>query len=258
MEISSLNFMQPNFTARKEIIRRADDLVRHSRKNFPVLSNSYMDMFYNIRNYAFLSDKSKKADRLYNKVSERVGKVREHSDVYSENRSDGEYKALLGCIKDLKAGNCEECSDTLTATLAANGYYHSYKYDLALDVSIINKETGEVESSSRNQLDHTFVVTTLDKYPASEKNRVVADSWLGFADSISGAKEKYKKIYSDRIKEIILEKFLTLNNKETINPSDYEVRTKMVFCPSLRDAYDSIEEMGDYCKRKYKELVFNN
>ena len=123
-----------------------------------------------------------------------------------------------------------------------------------------NKETGEVEYTAKEPIDHTTVVAKMGK---DKKDEVVVDTWLGFADSTSGAKGKFKQILweSDirenarkhrslfRVEKMIKENVL-------INPDeDYELKTSINFKKAEETAQEDMRLIGYYARCCFPELI---
>ena len=200
MKISPINNAILYFKARKPEIRHADDIQRRARREFPTLSSTYIDMFYccaqkkNRDAY-----KQYKAEKIENIVNEKITDSRESSDKLAKNSELRiPYTRVLKYMKKDKTGNCAECSAAVIAALAANGIYDSQMSNIALSIEFVNKKTGKTEYQAMEPIDHSMVVTALGKKDPKENDFVVIDSWLGFADSLSGAKARYKQVYNDK------------------------------------------------------------
>lgn len=267
MKISVINNTQ-NFGSRNKNIRIADDIHRRARLTFPVLSATYVDEFYGVT-----KDKNnKKAQKLFSRLDNKVGALREVTDnptkygiTPDELKREAPYSRLLNGIDFLKVANCKECAVVALAGLLANGYYNSSRVNLGLEVKFINPKTKEEEYNKITSLDHSFVITTLDKKSDKQKDKIVVDNWLNFTDSVSGAIERFKKIYNeDYIKDIIafnrsmfrVEK--AERTGELINPDDYEIKTKMVFCPADNLSEAQVKDLAHYARLMYDDLVIRN
>lgn len=261
MSNMNINF-NPSFTSRNKNIRKADDIQRRARLTFPATSPTFIDTFYKTSgscNYK----RSKQADfvaHLYDKkISILREQVRKHSfegSTFEEKQANAPIFQTLRHVKALKAGNCHESSATAIAGLTANGIYDNERVNLELELKYINKKTGITEYMAYIPIDHTAVKTRIGK------DYIIVDAWLGFADSISGAREKYKEmlVNKDIEKEIKTHRSLFRLQKSTkgnvIDPDkDYELKTKIRFAPAEFSTQKNMEEIGFYTKCFYPELI---
>lgn len=268
--ISSINF-HPKFKARKKEIRKADDIQRRMLQTFPMLSPSYMDEFY----FSTKLDNegnpvNKKARQFFKKADKKLTVVRDVSknpEKYGIQQSKVEqdipYTQLLDGIKLMKVGNCEEKATAMLAALCANRHYDAERVYLCLKTEYIDKVTGERKYLAIDSLDHAFIVTNFDK-TKNEKD-IVMDPWLGFTDSISGAKAKYKQIYDEKTMHKILSYHRSMfrlqmaeKTGKLINPDDYELRKNFVFYPAPQLSAESLEDLGLYSRIMFKNLIMPN
>lgn len=241
MKISPRNNM--TFLSKNKKIKEADRILRKTAQIYPMLSGTYVGTFY-------YSDTLKMRHAL-NLLDEKVIDTRdEYFDSYeklNEPYGRGFYydespkscinilKAILETVKKTKVGNCEEHAVATYAVLCANGYIDSQKMSLYYETSLIDKKTGETILTSRESLDHTFVLTSMDKNIGRKKD-VVVDYWLGFADSKSCAIGKFKEIYSKKDLEEAEEKnIISLKMVNKGDLSDCEFRSRMIFAPRISD-----------------------
>jgi len=269
MKIASIktNYI-PAFSAKNENIRKADDIQRRARLTFPLLSPSYMDTFYSVTR---LDSKDNpvnlKARKLFKKLDLKLSAIRDFSknpEKYGFGRGNFPESPLslrLNGMEFLKAGNCEECAIAALAALTANGYYDSQRVVLALETAFQDKETGNIVYEAINSLDHTFVVTTMGKKHPKEKDKIVVDPWLGFADSVSGAKARFKQIYNDDDYDKIKSYTRSMFNFEMaklgkmINLDDYKMLTRLIFYPVNEYSEDDMKNIGFYSRIMYSNLI---
>lgn len=267
MKVSFNNNPAFSFKARNRNIRQADDIMRKARNTFPLISPTYIDEFYSVVNNK-KNDNREKAEEISSNLYSKLVVIRrmaKNPDGYNVPFSDIEketpYAVLLNGIDLLKIGNCEECAVASLAALAANGIYDAKRVNLYLETKYINKQTGETEYRALNNLDHSFVVTSMGKKSDKEKDLVVVDTWLGFADSVSGAKARFKQIYDDgTMRDLFcfnrsmfrLEK---MKKGQTVNFDDYELKREFVFQPA--DFYSSkqLEDLGLYSRIMFESLL---
>lgn len=267
MRVQFNNIYSISFKAHKKEIRDADDIQRQARKTFPFISSSYVDEFYLTADKNKFEKKNQRAreisDKLYAKL--RVGRnIVKYPFLYGLRVSDFEkeipYAMVLSTLPLIKTGNCHECAVASLAALTANGYYDSHKIDLMLETQLINKKTGEVENTTLDSLDHSFVVSSMGKNSDKEEDQVVLDSWLGFADSVSGAKARFKQIYSDDYLDEIYKKNRSLyrlekaKQGEAIFFDDYECKQKMVFKRSDPFTEKQMQDLGLYSRIIHEQL----
>ncbi len=270
MKINSTNYYKSiNFYSRNKNIRKADDIQRKARMTFPVFSPSYIDEFYSSTRLVDDIPVNEKARKIFKKIDRKLTllrKVTKEPDQYGIEQTSLQrktpYALLLSSMNLLKVGNCEECAATVLSTLAANGFYNAQKVYLGLEIQYLDKKTGEIKYNKCTPLDHSFVVTTLDKENPKEKDKIVIDSWLGFADSIAGANERFKKMLSkDQLDNIYSfhRSMFRLNmyedTGELINFNDYELRSKLVFYPADNYTEEDMKDLGFYSKLIYDELI---
>ncbi len=267
MRVQFNNIYSLSFKAHKKEIRDADDIQRQARKTFPFISSSYVDEFYLTADKNKFEKKNQRAreisDKLYAKL--KVGRnIVKYPFLYGLRVSDFEkeipYAMVLSTLPMIKTGNCHECAVASLAALTANGYYDSHKIDLMLETQLINKKTGEVENTTLDSLDHSFVVSSMGKNSDKEEDQVVLDSWLGFADSVSGAKARFKQIYSDDYLDEIYKKNRSLyrlekaKQGEAIFFDDYECKQKMVFKRSDPFTEKQMQDLGLYSRIIHEQL----
>lgn len=200
MRIQTQNFTYPiNFSARKKEVRDADKILRIAKQNYPMISSTYADEMYECL------PENKKAQKILSNIKCRIKDMRSYvnstSDIIKALDSNTRYRTMeplcivLDEIKKNKVGNCYESAQLGLSALYSNGYMNSKMASLEYRTQIIYKESDEVMYESFSQLDHVFVLTDMNK---GGKKNIVIDPWLSFADSVSGAKERFKKIYTDK------------------------------------------------------------
>lgn len=177
-------------------IKKGDQIQRHARKIFPAFSPTYADVFYH--------SKAKDCPFLEKKIIE-VNTARECVNLMAINGlcetsvgTEIPQILALNTLETRKKGNCEEFSIATLATLLANGYTDSERKYLCMRTEFVNKETGLTEYCEVDSLDHALVVSSLGKNSKDEKDLYVLDSWLGFADTVKGAKTRYKNLTEQR------------------------------------------------------------
>lgn len=187
-----------NFTSRNKTIRFADDIARKTNRVYPRMSSTWLGQYACKHNKHFAA-----VDRVNEKLEDymRIDK----DDMFEEAHSViGYVKALVKSVKKYKVGNCGESAQLAAIIAKANG--------------IKNCSTAYLHSGTGNDLDHTVVLIKDGKKP------YIIDAWLGFADYVPQAIEKYKTIYNNLFKpdnpEVIEEGFY--NFKFEPSNSEYE------------------------------------
>ena len=257
----------PNFTAKKKEIRRADDIQRAARKEFPMLSSTYVAEKYGVY------DKNSKYNSLCQRgmrtLSRKIRATRD--DLYNLHnntayripwmvRNSDVLTSTLDVFKKHKVGNCSESGQLALAALYANGYYNSKIVDLHYVAQAVN-EDGDVLCSvhPRRGLDHVFVVTDMNE---DEERDIVVDPWFGFADSFSGACDKFKDTYLDEIdklKEKCEKKIKRLQKLKLKDKEDYQIRGNFFVKPyPVSKTYSSSVISGIKIREKYPELVIED
>ncbi len=248
------NLYNSSFKARNENIRKADKIVRETKHTFPSISPSYARSIYSV----FKKDTpNQRAIDIRKKIDKNITNIRKSAEEYansngriSNNRVVSHYLAILLGLEKLKTGNCSEMCIATLGTLASKGYYNAHFNDLDFSVQIINKTTGETEYNSKYNIDHVFITASLDD-KESQENTVI-DPWLGFAESKSGAKEKYKKVFSKQIENYIntstfeFEINKNLVEAKRVNWDNYEIRANFEFSPYDEIKENGLKEFGDY------------
>ena len=270
MKIKSQDYSKSiNFHSRNKNIRKADDIQRRARSEFPILSPSYIDEFYSSTKLINGNPVNIKARKIFKKIDKKLTalrKITKEPDKYGVEQTPIQMKTpfglLLNCINLLKVGNCGECATTVLAALAANGFYNSQKVYLGLEIQYIDKKTGEIKYREIEPLDHAFVVTTLDKENPKKKDEIVIDSWLGFADSISGAKARYKQMYKQEELDNLLSYHrsmfrlnMAIETGKTIDFNDYKLRTNFIFYPANNSSIEDMRDLGIYSAIMYDNLI---
>ncbi|MBQ9246515.1 hypothetical protein IJ182_09640 [bacterium] len=258
-----------NFSARNKNIRKADDIMRKAKCAFPVISSTYVDTFYKtVSNNNQNSARREKTIRISDKINDFIHKLRDTTDRvdYFDNAIGNNipYSNTLRVTSLYKLGNCEEAAAVALSALIANGYTNSHRANLGLQVDFENKKTGKIEDSRKELLDHTFVVTTLDKKNPKMKDIIVVDPWMGFTDSVSGAISKFKSVYDNNENSNTINTAKSMFKAEQekkygkiINFNDYNIRTKLIIFP--RDKHDKKfnNKLAEHIKEFYPEIILD-
>ena len=265
MKVNAVNNTYLNFQSRNRNIRQADDIQRNVRMCFPMMSPTYMDIFYNCHKRV-TPDNTRyvRAEEIVDKIDKRISFLR---DMFSPDKAKSyniSSDSELDVIKKIKIGNCGERAATVVAGLAANGIYDVETASLHMELKYINKKTGECEYSAQEPVDHMLVIANLEPENKDENNKVVIDSWMGFADSMSGAMQKYKAIYNEKQLKDKLKfhrSMFRVNYAEKYNKivdyNDFYLSTKLFFKPEEKFDENQLQMLGINLRLKYPELVVN-
>ncbi len=243
------------FGARKEEIRKADDIQRKSHNDFPMVSSTKID-FYSCDSENNLKNGVQK--KLYSKICDMRNNLEDRG--YTEDWDDCEnYENTLLAVADKNIGNCGECAKAVIGVLAANGFYNSSRVILQSKIKFIDKTTGETEYEDISDLDHSFVLTDLNS--RNEKD-IVIDSWLGFADYKSNAATMFKTIFSKDLEEQerkSIKHFQMIKQRkgEEFNIDDYEIKREFVFIPCDGGGYNTWKRLGEHVKKIYPQVVLD-
>jgi len=168
------NISAINFKSRNADIRFADRIAREVNVRFPTLSLSKTNRYNN----------RSKVPKFHQGESKVYGKMQEFYDALGElfafNRSKRNYTILneyMKIIEKYKMANCIEQSLLALIIAKCSGLKNCSIRGL------YGKENG--------WLDHAVV------YVKDKKNPYIIDPWLGFADYLPKAFEKYKGEYKN-------------------------------------------------------------
>ena len=250
----------PTFTSRNAYIRRADDIVRHVRNEFPMFSPTLV-----FENWKMFEAKNP-SDFIHATKT-----IRKHIDIIEDYRKITELSRDNPCFADIfekvqqtKVGNCREASTLTLATLFANDY-RAIKIAPMVEMHVIDKN-GQDVFVCHKFCDHSVVMAKMDKgNPESTKDVVILDTWAGKAMDYKEALKEYKDRYMARTypqallrthKELIKEKGLfralaiILDSKTTYKP-------KMAFGGSkeIEFSFEEGEKYGKMIAEKFPQVM---
>ena len=165
MQIQKTNL---NFTSRNATIRKADDLARKINNEFPRISKTKFESFSHYNERGFLNFK----------LREKIRRMRNMKDSGFKNATHSIQK-LLAFMVPIKASKCGNCAES--AQLAAIG---------AKMNNIENCTIARLRNKANKSYDHQVLLV-------NDKKPYVIDPWLGFADYIPNAIDRYKGIYRE-------------------------------------------------------------
>ena len=162
---------QISFKSRNYEIRRADNIARNVAKKFPMVSSSKLCICTNALFFTnILNNLHKKL------VKTRIEGIRALNPYSIDTNPKEKILNFLKIMKRDKLGNCAEMVDIATVFTYLRG--------------IKNTGIAYLTDKSGNDLDHVVL------YVENRKKPYIIDPWLGFADYISNAKQKYKSEFS--------------------------------------------------------------
>ena len=267
MKIFGINnsYNSPLFGSRKQEIREADKLQRKARAEFPMLSQTMADDLYLSSRYD--SKNKGRLERITDMMHRKIKLMREMAEFpsyYKINLSEEEkgipYILNLNMIRQLRLGNCKENAMAAMAVLTANGYFNSDRVELMYKMDFINKKTGEIEDRKLYPMDHSFVITDMQKGNKKGEQNYVVDPWLGFADGKEGAIARFKEIYKKRDyfeAESFMRNMFRCDKRLSREEFEeqYEIRTGFYFKKTEPDmTREQKEYLGLYAREVYKNM----
>ena len=256
-------YPRPTFTAKKPEIRKADDVQRKSKEIFPMFSPAYLQEFYTLNGKGQNTPRQVRTIQIGQSIVYKINAGRIVDDESSKRSYFQEplFVRPLDRIKKTKIGNCHEASICTMATLAANGYDDFKRVSLEQQMEYIDKKTNKVVFSKTYDIDHTLVLSAMGKENPKEDDYIVLDSWMGFADSISGAKDRYarfidenknKSDFNDSFSLFRIDHFQETG--EFLNKNDCYIKNKIVFKDEEKFSKEDIQSLGRYARMMYPHL----
>lgn len=178
-----------SFSSRNKTIRKADDIIRLANKNFARRSPSL----------TLSSIKTKELPPSpYRKLWGTLGAMRKEKErKYESSKTFSDrVKALIDPIRKYKIGNCGESADLALIAAKANGIQNCLRARLV--------------TPSGEEYDHAIVFV-------QDKKPYILDAWLGFADYVPNAMERYRKEFRHLFDfdEVGTEKIKIANSEKT-------------------------------------------
>ena len=266
MKISS-QCSYKSFNAKNISIRYADKIIRNAKRQFPILSSTYIDTFY--------SDSTPQKKSLKDSVKQRVSDSIEYiRDIYfsdypamfdctiSTDSMADFHAPLLQCLRKYKVGNCSESASLAVAALTGNGIDDAKKCYLYLMTYFISKKDRTVLYKYSTDLDHSIALTSMGKNSDKQRDLIVVDPWLGFVDSLSNAIARYKQFLCtpekiEQIQKIQEENFRKEMKRKNIviNDGDYEIKSNIYFYDSDITTVKQKQALAQYINSKYPEMI---
>lgn len=170
---------QPSFNAKNSVLRDADWVCRSVNKNFPALSNTWLNYNFHLNNDNNIN--------FISSIGEKIHSARCNNN--SELIPIKFLKNLLEQIRDNKVGNCYEKSTIAELILKVNGVKNCDRINLVTNDGKIN-------------LNHTVLLVNFDKqnyYPSLQK-LVIIDPWCGASGYADIMLKKYANMFNDFFK----------------------------------------------------------
>ena len=223
MRINKTNL---NFASRNRTVRYADDIARKVNVAFPRVSPSAAGHFNNAHNFLSLGVKlGRKMDN--------ITRIAWNNCITKE----GYFQKIIGIlepIKRFKMGNCGEASQVAAVAAKINGIQDCRLASLYSKPKLGSGFIVELPVD----LDHAVL------YVENNGKPYVIDSWLGFADFVPNALERYVKEYAKRL------------NLGKLTPEDIMIKPDELDNPYCKlfaknPSGDELEKL----RRKYPELI---
>jgi len=179
MRISSID--NTNFQSRNKTIRFADDIARRVNQCYTRVSLSKIKSFSNAEAHSCLIEDI--SDRLVKNVRMKKEDLYQDADSFCKK-----IKAFITPVKESGLGNCGESAQLSSIVAKVNG---------VKDCNIAHLYT-----TDEKDLDHA-VLFVYDKTP------YIIDAWLGFADYVPNALNKYRTLFTNIFDDIKPEDTLT-------------------------------------------------
>jgi len=159
-----------NFSAKKPQIRFADDLARKVSELFPACSLSRTNYWRNRAKVQKFFKGESKSFKIYQEAITTYSEI-----IYSNKKNYTKFNLLMDAIEKYKLANCFERS--LLALV------------MAKCAGLKNCSIKSLRGEYNSWLDHAIL------YVADKKNPYIIDPWLGFADYLPKAFERYNCEY---------------------------------------------------------------
>lgn len=259
MKIQQISNNRINFCSRNENTKKADDILRQTKRTFPLMSHSYVETFY--KSYSNENTKNR-AKEIRNKLylTLRDSRKRVYEKIKAFKRKEGlklqiPYKADIDEINKTRVGNCQENAIAALAMLCMNGYYNSDLVELVCITDVTNKKDSSISYRHVSEFDHVFALTDMN----TGKKNIVVDPWLGFSATSDEAMGKFKCVFDER--DFLSAKYnamgeicFKLDISEEQLEDEYEIKQKMGFRPIEHDiGILDLVIFGEYVKKILSE-----
>lgn len=166
---------QPSFNAKSSILKDADWVCRSVNKNFPALSNTWLNYNLHIKHANKINSISSIGEKIHN------ARCNNNSELVPVNF----LKKLLEQIRNDKVGNCYEKSTIAELILKVNGVKNCDRINL-------------VTNDGKKNLNHTVLLVNFDKqnyYPSLHKLLII-DPWCGDSGYADTMLKKYANMFN--------------------------------------------------------------
>ena len=225
---ANYSYRNINFTSKDPDIRWADDIARKVNKVYTRVSPSLVLDYPNLDKFPGMRERYKEK---YWKFRDEKSEAR--GDLYEEGTLMDEIRVGPDLVYSHRMGNCGDSAELSALAAKING--------------IENFTIGCLDSSDTGDLDHEVLVVNEGKKP------YIIDSWLGFADYVPKAIERYKSEYGYHFD-------LSGDDSEVIEVLTYPTKTvlriNMASKEELQEAFPEL--MLPKTKKESKELGFRD
>lgn len=166
---------QPSFNAKSSVLKDADWVCRSVNKNFPALSNTWLNYNLHIKQTNKIHSISSIGEKIYNT------RCNNNSELIPVKF----LKKLLDQIRNDKVGNCYEKSTIAELILKVNGVKNCDRINL-------------VANDGKKNLHHTVLLVNFDKqnyYPSLHK-LIIIDPWCGASGYADTMLKEYASIFN--------------------------------------------------------------
>lgn len=205
------------FQSRDPVIRKADDLARHVNKLFPRISVTKAYCYNNYDNSMFSYWCSHTGDNL-----QKLRNITE-SICKSKKSNFNKCSRFIEAMKKYFAGNCGESAFLARIAAELNG--------------IKNAKLAGLYGYGEN-MDHSVVYV-------NDKKPYIIDCWLGFADYVPNAKQRYLSEF----RQFIVDE--DEQSEFEISSLNFDIKKSRNAFKSMRFSEKNITEL----KEKYPELI---
>lgn len=243
-----------NFTSRNQYVRKADDIVRKVRQEFPMFSPSYAASNWDILKNSKLEFRELlKFGDIY---GTKMKKIRQVGCLSPQNPcfSDIFQKAI-----NEKVGNCREYSSLTLGALFANGYNNAVKIIPSLNIKVYDASNNEIFSHFID-CDHVAVMTKMSQ-AKNVSDVVVLDSWLGKAMSFHEARIEYETLFKEQeISNAIRKTKSAMIKKHPLNIfKKYKYVCKICFIGSETEIFEPklAAQLGQKIAQEFPQVKMN-
>lgn len=218
MQISKINSQNQTFTAKNQLVRDADWVMRKARYEFPHISTT------RILHCGF-GNKLNLYKNFYGYILDKSGYIKTLRDLRHLANSNFKFiKIVLSNIKDDCVGNCYEEATLAELILRMNGIKNCVRAEI-------------YTNNGKKSLDHCVLL--IDKHPNTPiydpHKVVIIDPWIGVAD------------WADKIFSIYKNQYFNY----------FRVKHDGLFQLKLKNNLKLTNEEIEFFKKKYPQLLYH-